>query len=123
MEYRSAECGMENKRMRVAAILGKENRKTIERALKRYAPMIAVGEEFEQLSEKEERWVDVVLKLLVWCKNTEYEQLIYFRYVMGYKHTEMAAALCVDRSTVFKMLGEVQIFAALKAAEYGLITI
>lgn len=110
--------------MRIAEMIGKENSKKIESALRRFVPILASGgKEWEALSAEEWEWVGAVSDVLAWLDGTEYERLTYLRYVREYKHDKIAAALCVDRSTVFKLLRDVQICAAFRAIARKLITV
>lgn len=110
--------------MRITEMIGKENGKTIEAALRRYIPMMdAGGKELEQLTEEEWNWIAAISDLLVWFNGTDYERLMYFRYVQKRNDKEIAVALSVDRSTVFKLLRDVQICAAFRAIARGLIVI
>ena len=110
--------------MRVAEMIGEENGRAIEAALRRFVPMLeSGGKEGEALSAEEWEWLAAVSDLFVWFNGTEYERLMYFRSVREYKHDKIAAALCVDRLTVFKLFRDVQICAAFRATARGLIAI
>lgn len=114
--------------MRVVLIIGNENRKAIEAALRKYIPMIKPGADASSsLTDETDTWLDVVLDVVEWCEPVDgrppFLRLLLLRYAQKRSDKEIAQALCVDRSTVFKMLEEVQTYAAIKAIEYGLIAV
>ena len=73
--------------MRIAEMIGKENSKKIESALRRFVPILASGgKEWEALSAEEWEWVGAVSDVLAWLDGTEYERLTYLRYVRRRKN-------------------------------------
>lgn len=112
--------------MRAVLIIGNENRKAIEAALGKYIPMMK-PDTSNALIDETDAWLDVVLEVMEWCKPIDgwppFLRLLLLRYAQKRSDKEIAQALCVDRSTVFKMLEEVQTYAAIKAIEYGLIAV
>lgn len=77
----------------------------------------------EHKGEKLKKWIDVVNKTKAHFANTSYLELIDMVYNKRYSSMKIQDLLYISESTFFYWKENVILYAALKASEYGLISV